>query len=150
MTQTLEYGSLREKIAAESVARKAKYAGFEALYAEAVAAGTAALTAAKPTPIVVGSPSTLFGSDVDRTKEHWFVPEGCCGFAWIKVRPGNSPFANWLKKTKKVSGAAYSGGVDIWVSEGGQSVERKEAYARAFAKVLQAAGINCYADSRLD
>ena len=46
--QVSEYGSLREKIAAESQARKAKYAAFEAAFAKASAAGQAAGEAAKP------------------------------------------------------------------------------------------------------
>ena len=37
--QVAEYGSLREKIAAESKVRKAKYAAFETAMAKASAAG---------------------------------------------------------------------------------------------------------------
>jgi hypothetical protein len=36
------------------------------------------------------------------------------------------------------------------VSEFGQSVDRKAAYAGAYAQVLRNSGIDCYADSRLD
>ena len=35
-------------------------------------------------------------------------------------------------------------------SEGGQSIERKEAYAAAYAAVLKANGIDAYPNSRLD
>jgi hypothetical protein len=77
------------------------------------------------------------------------VMEGPCGFAWVTVRPGNSPFANFLKRAK-LADKAYGGGVSVWVSEFGQSVARKEAYARAYAAVLQDAGVKAYADSRLD
>lgn len=73
-----------------------------------------------------------------------------CGFAWIKVRPANSPFANWLKKNGHVRGVAYHGGVDIWVHEFGQSMQRKEAFAHAFAEVIYNAGIKAYAQSRID
>ena len=43
-----EYGSLREKIAAESKARKARYAEFEAVFNEANRAGFAAAEAMTP------------------------------------------------------------------------------------------------------
>ena len=44
----------------------------------------------------------------------------------------------------------FRSGLSVWVSEGGQSMERKEAYARAYADVLRAAGIEAYAGSRMD
>jgi hypothetical protein len=104
----------------------------------------------------------------------WFVGDGACGFAWIKVitrraRPTdkdynatlNTQFANWLKAQAKTQGrrndeimlpdkTAYNGGVDIWVSGFDQSVQKKETYAAAFAGVLQKAGIRAYSHSRLD
>ena len=142
-----EYGSLREKIAAESKARKAKYAGFEAAFAKASAAGKAAGEAAKPRAMIVQERAGPFGGPV---VQEWHEPEGMCGFAWVNVSPGNSPFANWLKKNK-LARKSYHGGVDIWISEFGQSVERKEACASAMAKVLkEELGVNAYASSRLD
>ena len=144
-----EYGSLREKIAAESVARKAKYAAFEAAYAKAAAAGQAAGEAAKPRAMMVVQPSDPL-NDNSVPKAMWHVPEGACGFAWVNVNPGNCAFANWLKKNKLAS-KAYGGGVQIWISAFGQSVERKEACANAMAEVLRAElGIKAYAGSRLD
>ena len=44
----------------------------------------------------------------------------------------------------------YQGGLIVWVTVGNQSMQKKEAYAQAMAKVLQEGGINAYADSRLD
>jgi hypothetical protein len=146
-----EYGSLREKIAADSKARKAKYAAFEAAYAKAVAAGQAAGEAAKPRAMMVVQPSDPL-NDNSVPKAMWHVPEGACGFAWVNVSPGNSPFANWLKKNK-LARKAYGGGVDIWISDFGQSVERKEACANAMAKVLKeelGSSLSIYANSRLD
>jgi hypothetical protein len=122
---------------------------FAALYLMAEAAGMAALQMAKPRPMVVYTPTSVFGNEPDTSKPMYYESEGLCGFAWVNVSPGNSPFANWLKKNGKAR-KAYYGGVDIWVKEGGQSVERKEAYANAFAKVLVENGIKAYASSRLD
>jgi hypothetical protein len=144
-----EYGSLREKIAAESQARKAKAAQFEAAFAKAAAAGQEAGKAAQPRAMMVVQPSNPL-NDNSVPKAMWHVSEGACGFAWVNVSPGNSPFANWLKK-QKLARKAYGGGVDIWISDFGQSVERKEACAQAMAKVLkEELGVNAYAASRMD
>lgn len=79
-----------------------------------------------------------------------FATEGCCGFAWVKIRPATSPFAKWLKATGKVTHVAYGGGYDIWCRCGGQSMTRKEAWADAFVTVLKKHGIEGVAQSRMD
>jgi predicted CoA-binding protein len=53
-------------------------------------------------------------------------------------------------KKKGIARSHYPSGLCVWVSEFGQSVDRKAAYAGAFAQVLRNAGIDCYANSRLD
>jgi hypothetical protein len=50
----------------------------------------------------------------------------------------------------KLATKAYPSGLMIWVSEGNQSYDRKRAYAEAYARVLNEAGIKAYANSRLD
>lgn len=78
---------------------------------------------------------------------------GACGFAWVKIRPGTSKLA---RAAKKYAGASksYNGGVDIWVSFGGQSVSVKKSYANAYARKLSeltGTGENqIYGQSRLD
>ena len=150
--QVSEYGSLREKIAAEKVERQAKYAKFESAMAKASAAGRAAGEAAKPQAMMVVQPSNPL-NDNSVPKAMWHVPEGVCGFAWVKVSPGNSPFAKWLAKNK-LARKSYYGGVEINISDFGQSMERKEACANAMAKVLNeelaGQGLSIYASSRLD
>lgn len=123
-------------------------AEFEALLSEADAAGNAAAEAAVPVPMNVKNM---------HTDEVWHVPDGACGFAWVVVKPGNCPLANWLKKEGNGDfdnsarwSKHYHGGVSNWVGGFNQSVARKEAYARAFAKVLEAAGHKAFAGSRLD
>jgi hypothetical protein len=120
---------------------------FSGLWAKAMAAGMAAGNAAAPVPMVVAQ-ADIFGKPLPDAKRY-FVPDGVCGFAWVVVRPGNSPFANWGKKAKLLS-PNYGGGVKYWVGEFGQSMQRKEAFADAFAAVLSEAGINAYANSRMD
>ena len=46
----------------------------------------------------------------------WHAPEGVCGFAWVKVSPGNSSFAKWLVKNK-MARKGYYGGVEINISD---------------------------------
>lgn len=113
----------------------------EALYAKAHEAGMAAGKAALPTPMIVR----------DEMTDHVYPPvmDGVCGFAWVTIRPANSPFARWLKQ-RGLGHKGYHGGWEYWVSGFGQSYERKYAYARAFSKVLGEAGIKAYAGGRLD
>jgi hypothetical protein len=150
--QVSEYGSLREKIAAEKVERQAKYAKFEAAYNKAAEAGRAAGEAAKPRAMMVVEPSDPL-NDNSVPKAMWHVPEGVCGFAWVKVGPGNSSFAKWLTKNK-LARKSYYGGVEINISAFNQSMERKEACASAMAKVLNeelsGSGLRIYASSRMD
>lgn len=123
-------------------------AACEALYLKAYEAGAAAAAASVPTPMVVSEHANPL-NDASPVKRSWFVSDGVCGFAWVKVRPGNSSFANWLKKNGK-GRPDYPSGVAINISAYNQSMERKEAHARAMAKVLSEAGITAYADSRMD
>lgn len=148
-----EFASLREKIAWEKQERADRYARFETLVAEAHEAGHAAATATVPPVMVVGSPSTPLGSDIDPSQPIYVETEGPCGFAWIKIGPATSSFGRWLIKTAR-GRTSYPKGVMIWVSGYGQSLARKEAYARAYAAVLEAspdlANVRVYAGSRMD
>lgn len=112
-------------------------AEFKALWEKAEAAGMVAAKAVVPVPMNVTD-----GTQV------WHVPDGVCGFAWVKF-PGNTPFGRWAKKAGKAS-KSYTGGLMYWVTVGGQAMQLKEAYADAFAKVLNEGGVKAYADSRMD
>jgi len=114
---------------------------FENLYSEALAEAYDEVNAQKDTitPMVVSGGG-----------KKYFVADGVCGFAWVNVKPGTSKFARWLKATGKARTDSYYGGVTIWVSDFGQSMQKKEIFARALAKRFQAAGIKAYAASRMD
>ena len=103
-------------------------------------AGREAAKAASPQMLQINEPAP----DGSR-----YAPFPMCGFAWVKVSPGNCRFANWLRKTGKGDNG-WNGGVTIWMSEYKQSVDLKLAHARAMADVFQAAGITAHAGSRLD
>lgn len=123
---------------------------FQAIYDEADLAGKEAANAKTPTPMVVTNRTNPL--DTESVKhEHlvaWVVPGGVCGFAWIKFK-GNTAWAKWTKK-QGLCGESYPSGRQIWVHYYSQSMELKEAYASAFAKVLQKHGIEAYAGSRMD
>jgi hypothetical protein len=135
-------------ISEKSQERKNKTAGFEELHAKAHAAGEAAAAKCTPTPMVVSEHTNPL-NDNSPVKQSWYVPSGVCGFAWVNVVPGNCAFANWLK-ANKLGRPGYGGGVNVWVSAYGQSMELKEAYADAYAKVLNEAGVKAYSQSRMD
>ena len=101
------------------------------------------------TPMVVGSPSTPLGNDIDYSKKTYFVEGGVCGFAGVVIKPARGKFVSYLKKLG-MGYKHYYGGWYVSVREFGQSLTRKEAYAEAFAKVLGEAGRRCYVDSRMD
>lgn len=120
------------------------------LYNAAHEAGLAAGAACTPRPMLVGTPTTPLGNDIDYDKPVDYISEGPCGFAWIVIHPANSRFVNILKKNG-IGRKNYGGGWCIWVSGFNQSMMRKEAYASAFAKVLNDNGIaRAYPDSRMD
>lgn len=121
---------------------------WQELFDKARAAGLEALRKHTPKPMTVVERTNPL-DDSSPIRQAWHVSEGVCGFAWVVIHPGNCSFACWLRKNK-IGHKHYYGGWEIWVSEGGQSMERKQAYAKAFAEVVNAAGIKAYTGSRMD
>jgi hypothetical protein len=121
---------------------------FQTIYDEADKAGRAAGDALTPRPCVFGQAKSLTSDEIDTSQPVYFEAEGACGFAWVRF-PGNTAFARWAKKAK-VARTSYPSGLQISCQLYNQSVQRKEAYTEAFAKVLQSHGITAYAESRLD
>lgn len=126
---------------------KRSEAEFQRIYDDAHKAGIAAGQAAMPQSICVTQHANPLNDNSEVTRR-WIVPEGVCGFAWISFR-GNTSWAAWTRK-HKISDTDYPRGRIIWVRQFGQSYERKVAYAKAFADVLVANGINAYSAGRLD
>lgn len=121
------------------------------------------------------------GGGFDPEKPTYFISEGACGFAWINLRAKGTDgrkFLNWIQEKVKSDYPAgpaldqydertwretsvvnpprkdsYYGGVSVWVGGFGQSIARKEAFAREFARVINESaieGLTAYAGSRLD
>jgi len=123
---------------------------FKIIWEDAHEKGLAAGNTVIPVPMVVIERENMFDDTSPITRQYTPIEGGPCGFAWVTVHPGNSSFALWCKREHRAS-RAYAGGMTVkWVSEFGQSVTRKSAYAYAFASALQEAGITAYAGDRLD
>jgi hypothetical protein len=131
------------------IQRSAEMNEYSELFSKADAAGRAAAEACKPVPMQVVERANPLDDSSAVVKRYAPVASGVCGFAWVNVRPGNCGFARWMKK-EGVARKGYYGGMEYWVSGYGQSMEKKEAYAGAFAKVLGEAGIKAYPQSRMD
>lgn len=134
----MQYATLREKISAEKAERVNRYAKYQEIIDKAYKAGIEAGKNARPIPMYVIDQ----GIPIDR------IDDGACGFAWIAFA-GNTSFGKWAKK-QGLARSHYPAGLCVWVTEFGQSVDRKEAFAGAYAKVLKDNGIDAYSGSRLD
>lgn len=119
----------------------------KAIYREAYEAGLLAGNEVGVPKFIVGDAIGL-SNEIDYSKPT-YVLNGLCGFAWVKITPARGAFVNWLK-SQGIGDNGYYGGYEIWVREFGQSVDRKQAFATAFAEVLKKYGIEAYGASRLD
>jgi len=119
---------------------------FDDIWAAAQAAATKAGAKCKPTPMLAQQINPFSGAAV---KTYDPVMDGACGFAWVNIRPANSPFARWLKQ-QNVGCKSHHGGWDVSIHAFDQSHARKTAAAHAMAAVLRAADIKAYAYDRLD
>ena len=123
------------------------------LFDQAHSAGMQAAEKRNPTPMVVNDPST---------GERYHVPSGVCGFASVIIKPARGKFVNFLKHhfEPTMSGSLvrrthychkhYYGGLELSCFLFGQSLEKKEAYCRAFALVLNGSGLSASCHSQMD
>lgn len=121
----------------------------EQLFSQADAAGRAAVANMQVRPMVVTQHANPL-DDSSAPVRQYYVEDGVCGFAWIKIRPARGEFVKWLKKNNIGKTDSFEGGYMIWISDYNQSMQKKETYARAFAKVLADNGIRAYSMSRMD
>lgn len=141
---------------------KMSKAAMKALIARAGEAGEAAFRGAVPTPMIVYTPRDVLGSlmggddgGADPNEPVYAVNEGICGTAWVNVKPGGSRFARYLLSEGMARRDSYNGGIALstWKMCGdrySQSYVRWDAAATAIANVLREAGIEAWAQSRID
>ena len=79
-----------------------------------------------PTPMVVGTPTTPLGDDIDYTKDTYYVSDGLCGFAWINIKPARGKFVTWLKGADIGRKDNYYGGYTIWVQSSDRVLREKK------------------------
>jgi len=119
-----------------------------ALYDAAHAAGNAAVESTIVRPMIVHWHGDLM-ADAGEIKKTYVVEDGVCGFASVIVKPANSAFAKYLA-LQHGARKHYYGGISLSINDFNQSLQKKEAYAKAFAGVLVDAGINAHYESRMD
>lgn len=128
----------------------------EQIWSQAFEVGEKKAKATVPEPMIVGTPKTFFGNEIDETKKTYFVQGGVCGFGWVVIKPATGKFVKWLK-AQNIGCKNYGGGYRVSAhpqftksSPLCQSLEINEAWASGFAEVLREYGIQAYAESRMD
>jgi hypothetical protein len=120
----------------------------QTIYAQANDKGNAAVLMTTVQPMVVQQRENPLNDD-SRLVREYFVSDGVCGFASVTVKPANSKFAKFLI-ANGLGRKGYGGGVCMSIRQFNQSLQKKEAYAYAFASVLNENGIKAYVESRMD
>jgi hypothetical protein len=110
----------------------------ESIWREADSAGRNAAESITPHPMIVEGGGRTY-----------YIADGVCGFAWVNWK-ATTPWGRWTKATGRTRKDSYYGGQTLWVSDYQQSMARKEAYATAFARVLDTYGITAHVGSRMD
>jgi hypothetical protein len=149
----------------KSKSKNSKHAEYQELFDALKSVSHEALAECPaPTPMIVGSPSTPLGTDVDPNQKTWFVEGGVCGFASVVLESGRTGFAQWILKERpkgeklgsKWWSAGRTKGVGLYTFErygfadAGQSFERKRFIARKMASYLREQGYECWVDARVD
>ena len=123
---------------------------YAALFNRAHAAGMEAGNACVPVPMQVVQRENPLDDTSRVVKAYAPVMDGVCGFAYVIVRDARTAAAKAFVKHAGARVSSYHKGAVLSVWEFNQSLERKEKFATAYAAVLKQAGIDCYADSRMD
>lgn len=119
-------------------------------------AGMKAVDDLKVIPMLVGQETYLFSGVLDTSKPTEYVADGVCGFAWVEIYPqhkGNTKLGKEERSLLKQAGFKldWEGKkFSYWISMFDQSMQKKEAYASAYARVLRENGLKAYSSSRMD
>lgn len=122
---------------------------FLKIYEEAFAAGQKAVEELNIAPMIVSQHENPL-DDSSPIRKSYYVADGVCGFAWVQIKPANGKFAKWLIDQQIARKSIYDPGIRMSIHWFEQSYQKKDAFARAFAKVLQGYDINAIPHSRLD
>lgn len=117
------------------VPKKKKAIDYQELFNKADKAGKEAAENHNPTPMHVVERENPLDDSSPIVKRYEPVADGVCGFAWVNFSPGTHGFCRWLKANTNAR-KAYYGGIELWIYDYNQSMEKKQAYATAFAKII--------------
>lgn len=129
---------------------------FRKLCDKADVEGRAAVAEVVTRAVLIYQETYPFSGEMDKTKPSYTLDDFPCGFSWILVYPANKGNTRLGKEERKLLESVgfrkndYEKTYRLWVSDFNQSMQKKEAYARAYAKVLSAAGFRAYSGSRMD
>lgn len=123
---------------------------FQAIYEQCHKLGMDAVSKLKVVPMRVSQHKDQL-DDSSPVVYSEVVADGVCGFASIRFKANNG-WAKWVIANKLGKKSDYHGGAYIWVSDFNQSLQKKEAYARAFADRLNQIfpKADAYCESRMD
>ncbi len=129
---------------------------------DAFKAGNKALEECTPRPMVVCQHQDPL-NDSSAITHQWHVPDGVCGFAWVvisRITESNKKFIADLKKlglcadnknpNRDAPIQPRTRGYSYWVSEGNQSMGKKEAFAKGMCAELEKHNIDCHWGSNID
>jgi hypothetical protein len=108
---------------------------FEQIHNQCDFAGCQAAEKTVPMPMVVQEHASPI-DDESPVVRQWVVRGGVCGFAWIELRKRTHQYARWIKERHIGRSDDYTKSIMIWVSNYGQSMAMKEAYAQAYVREL--------------
>ena len=120
----------------------------QTIFQQAKEQGLKAVQQAYVAPMIVQQRQNPLNDNSTLVREY-FVSDGVCGFASVTVKPANCKFAKYLV-ANGLGRKGYGGGVCMSIRDFNQSLTKKEAYAYAFASVLNENGIKAYVESRMD
>lgn len=119
-------------------------------------AGRAAVEKVVARSVLLYQETHPFSGKMDTNKPTYILDDFPCGFAWVDIYPQNKGNTKLGKEERKILESAgfrkneYEKSYQLWISAYNQSMQKKEAYARAFAEVLRENGLKAYSGSRLD
>lgn len=129
---------------------------YKAICDKANAAGEAAVEKLQVVPMIVGQETGFMSGKIDYNKPTYYVEDGVCGFSWVDVYPQHKGTTKLGKEERKVlESVGFQKSYESkryykWVSAYNQSMQKKEAYAQAYAMVLRENGVKAYHGSKLD
>jgi hypothetical protein len=118
--------------------------------------GRAAVEKVMTRSVLIYEETQPFSGVMDNNKPTYILDDFPCGFAWVNIYPqhkGNTRLGKEERSVLEANGFSkneYEKSYQLWISAFNQSMQKKQAYAGSYAKVLRDHGIKAYSGSRMD